>query len=482
MHWGRIFWNFIHAFAYHHARVLEPSRRIAPAEFRALMAALDASLPCSLCSSSIVAFMRSNEVTSQTDLFAWSVDLHNEINRKLGVHVVRQSLAEASWAQNADKKLVAYTLVMLQYVSCSATFQDPKSVEVLLVIETCVLHAFGPEHLPALQYLLRVKYAHKPLDLIRVLVDDLEFDVVQNQKFLRKAPMGASAPDNVPIRAVGSIDDASDSESESEDPVPKVQANQNASKPPTATVTDKDRDGKHDACEIKYTYKKVKYEDVVDGCSPLDLSDKSFSYNLIIPLKESIDVQAMTNKYDAIHDRLEDIVSRIGASTGERPFNLELEVVAFELDDAQALDIVTSPEVSERHVFRVHSISVCHDHELHSHSFIGDAAHVAYFEDGAPSYVHYNEETSVVVSMYVIVDAADLCGECECWMRRHVLAPIDRALSRAGIADPMYVSTSLTVCKYASADACRRWIECDDAMRDHIEVLATMLNIPHGYH
>lgn len=90
---GPYFWGTLH---------LACLGGIEPGALRALIALFPAILPCPMCGAHFMRVLKENPVPHTTDpneLFRWSVDVHNVVNKSLEKPVVTYEDALAEWTK-----------------------------------------------------------------------------------------------------------------------------------------------------------------------------------------------------------------------------------------------------------------------------------------------------------------------------------------------------------------------------------------------
>lgn len=96
--WGPYFWGVLHIATYTAPSVLTDAHREG---FRQLVSSYQSILPCPVCqqhfSEVLAKYPLDERMTSSTELFLWSVDVHNEVNLKLGKPAMSYAEAVAFW-------------------------------------------------------------------------------------------------------------------------------------------------------------------------------------------------------------------------------------------------------------------------------------------------------------------------------------------------------------------------------------------------
>lgn len=89
--WGPHAWTFLHLSALH------ADRSQGRSEWKDLMSAFVANLPCEECKKHAKAYWASYEYTDTTSAFEWTVIFHNRVNERLGKPTVELSKALKQW-------------------------------------------------------------------------------------------------------------------------------------------------------------------------------------------------------------------------------------------------------------------------------------------------------------------------------------------------------------------------------------------------
>ena len=83
--WGPFFWHTIHIVALGYPKAPTYSDKKAAKEFYESLTAL---IPCPICKEHYVAHLKEKPITpfldTRQDLFLWTIDLHNRVNKTLG--------------------------------------------------------------------------------------------------------------------------------------------------------------------------------------------------------------------------------------------------------------------------------------------------------------------------------------------------------------------------------------------------------------
>lgn len=85
--WGPKRWAELHAFAL----------TATPGELAEYLKYFRVRVPCGTCRGHLTAFLRANPPGQAPDPFAWSVDLHNTVNAKIGKPTITVEQARARW-------------------------------------------------------------------------------------------------------------------------------------------------------------------------------------------------------------------------------------------------------------------------------------------------------------------------------------------------------------------------------------------------
>jgi hypothetical protein len=101
--WGPHFWATLHIAA------LNNSDR-----FKDYVDLLPHLLPCAICSNDFYKII--NKYPVRGDYFKWSVDVHNEVNRKLGKRQVGYDEARKRWTHGQQIPWLWITLALLLLV------------------------------------------------------------------------------------------------------------------------------------------------------------------------------------------------------------------------------------------------------------------------------------------------------------------------------------------------------------------------------
>ena len=112
--WGPKLWEFLHACSF--AFPDEPSPEQSQA-FEKLLEALKVLLPCPMCREHYNDFLSNNPPPAScgTDLQAWLVDFHNQVNERLGkpkLGLTEAKLKHATATQNS-KGISAWVIVLI---------------------------------------------------------------------------------------------------------------------------------------------------------------------------------------------------------------------------------------------------------------------------------------------------------------------------------------------------------------------------------
>jgi Erv1 / Alr family len=115
--WGPYFWGTLHIACLTSPPVLTDQHKIA---FEALVESFTFVLPCPVCRihfrEILNKFPIKNHLNTRTELFLWSVKVHNEVNKSLGKPLVDPQTAFEYWAErtNYEERFpVQDTLVVL---------------------------------------------------------------------------------------------------------------------------------------------------------------------------------------------------------------------------------------------------------------------------------------------------------------------------------------------------------------------------------
>ena len=103
--WGRQAWHFIHFVALNYPE--QPSKRDKQL-YLDFLYALPHVLPCPICGSHFMDFMVANEpqLGSRDEFFRWSVDAHNEVNKRNDKKLLSYDEAYAEVMKNANEIIV----------------------------------------------------------------------------------------------------------------------------------------------------------------------------------------------------------------------------------------------------------------------------------------------------------------------------------------------------------------------------------------
>ena len=94
MRWSRPCWNFMHrAFLY------KPDFHRA----KQYLESLQGMIPCAHCRNHYKNYLEKNPVTQATDLFSWSVDLHNDVNKRTKKPTMTVEKARKIYAEEENK-------------------------------------------------------------------------------------------------------------------------------------------------------------------------------------------------------------------------------------------------------------------------------------------------------------------------------------------------------------------------------------------
>lgn len=98
-HWGPYLWGFIHNVSIiDGGNIVDQTRHII-----SILTALKNVIPCPICVSKYESHLKKLQYVDLREpmvLFYWSVDLHNEVNTKLGKGLLSYSKALQIWTKN----------------------------------------------------------------------------------------------------------------------------------------------------------------------------------------------------------------------------------------------------------------------------------------------------------------------------------------------------------------------------------------------
>jgi hypothetical protein len=105
-HWGPYTWATIHLICLGAPDVLDAA---AQQHYRAFFNMLPHVIPCSVCSDHLKENLKTlpidDHLASNTDLFKWSVNLHNLVNKQLKKPQVSIEEAERKWREICNTKV-----------------------------------------------------------------------------------------------------------------------------------------------------------------------------------------------------------------------------------------------------------------------------------------------------------------------------------------------------------------------------------------
>jgi hypothetical protein len=106
LYWGRQAWHFIHFIALNYPE--QPTQRDKDIYIEFLHS-LPQVLPCPICGSHFMDFIVSNEprLDNRSDLFWWTVDAHNEVNKRYDKKVLTYEEAYNEVMKNANGFIVS---------------------------------------------------------------------------------------------------------------------------------------------------------------------------------------------------------------------------------------------------------------------------------------------------------------------------------------------------------------------------------------
>jgi hypothetical protein len=95
--WGPHTWKTLHALA------IEADRRKTTGEFQQFMKSLSSLLPCEACRGHMESYLAMNPVPNE-NVFVYSVQFHNHVNKRLGKREVSYEEALEMWHTSACSK------------------------------------------------------------------------------------------------------------------------------------------------------------------------------------------------------------------------------------------------------------------------------------------------------------------------------------------------------------------------------------------
>ncbi len=100
--WGPSAWHFIHAVAMTYPKDASEAKKRAYQEF---FSALPIILPCEICGSHLFEKIEKNPppYTNSKEMFQWTVDLHNSVNKENGKPELTFDEALAEFRKNSPK-------------------------------------------------------------------------------------------------------------------------------------------------------------------------------------------------------------------------------------------------------------------------------------------------------------------------------------------------------------------------------------------
>ena len=92
--WSQPSWLLIHTYAFYNEDARRKRRpSIHFSHFKSLFESISHTMPCALCRKHFSAYLKKFPITKATNIFKYTVDLHNDVNRQLNKPVL--SLKEA---------------------------------------------------------------------------------------------------------------------------------------------------------------------------------------------------------------------------------------------------------------------------------------------------------------------------------------------------------------------------------------------------
>lgn len=372
MHWGRIFWNFIHTIA----RYFQYANKN-PFVFHKLMEYVDANIPCTECKTLILNELRLHPLYHASDLFEWSVRLHNEVNRTLNKPIVSMQEAQAIWDHDLEKMLIAHTWNLMLYCSCYASFNNDTNefCHLLVLLAIHILdaeYAWVPEKNDSetiedhIKRLVQTKYTQQTEDnvtnttLVRSLVNDLEEALVSKFSYLSMFKITHTIPDAIPVRAVMDLETLAKLNTETRDPIIKEDpddAHEHVTFLPEEEAFRKIQDlrGHHDV----ETQMIMDYEEFFSD-NPILTYDPIITYNIIIPFPTTIHFDTITNNTDAIAYAIHDIMYKTAESFEYRIFNFEIGIYGFDIDPTLSFDVLCPAGCESAYHLKITS-DECHE-------------------------------------------------------------------------------------------------------------------------
>lgn len=131
--WGPFFWHTIHITALSYPKEPTYTEKRAAKEFYESLVFL---LPCPTCREHYSAHLKENPISTfldrRSDLFRWTVDIHNKVNKQLG---------KATWTE--QEVIAYYTRLGKRGRSPVWTREDMKEVDTASFVRGFLVGLFG---------------------------------------------------------------------------------------------------------------------------------------------------------------------------------------------------------------------------------------------------------------------------------------------------------------------------------------------------
>jgi hypothetical protein len=105
-HWGQYLWGFIHSITIIDSENNEINNiKMNNIKVKYILKELIKCIPCDKCKDTYkkhLYLLESLDLTKNMVLFYWSVDLHNEVNRKLNKPELSYEMALLKWSKKVD--------------------------------------------------------------------------------------------------------------------------------------------------------------------------------------------------------------------------------------------------------------------------------------------------------------------------------------------------------------------------------------------
>lgn len=320
MHWGRIFWSYIHTSTYWMQYIRYPVKKEDDRTDGWIATWMDL-LPCLQCKQDAQAYLIEHPIDNKTP-FDWSVHLHNHVNVKLNKIVTDMETAKNEWGSSCEKRIILFAWNIMLYVSCFLTKDDPR---VSSIMQLCLQHLdHGYDNLIHTVLESEIQKINDVEDSVRQAVDSIEELVLFRHKWLRYFGMEYTN-DDVPVRTVFSLrSDVSFDDIESY--FQTIDAPQHVSIAPLKKDLN---ESQCKPCDISSTV-------ILNSRSGEPITDQTFHitysgiddlsqmveamntiYEISIPIDLSIDSVTLTNKYNDVRSMLSSIFDYISQNLPE---------------------------------------------------------------------------------------------------------------------------------------------------------------------